>query len=209
MTARKPKAPTAWIPQWTFGDRLRRIRTSMDMHQTEFAELIGEKGSTYSAWESGRNTPRGNIVAAAKRVQLATGVPASWLLDIDDGPTGVRHQGLEPRTRWCRVTAGQRTNSNVIHIRFPAVTRESAGVLPRPHIDGIRVKGKRSDYPNRLGRSHFQVAELAHHRSTRKGHGKPAPIPTHPTRSRPPTRRAMGDNCRGPRALVGRKGLGA
>ncbi len=96
-------AITYQIPQWTLGDRLRRIRRDVRLSQHDFAARIGVGPKAYAAWEADKNRP-GDVVAVAQRVQLAFGVPAHWTLGIDGsepGPGGdvVRHQGLEPRTR--------------------------------------------------------------------------------------------------------------
>lgn len=79
------------IPDWSFGDRMRKIRRDiMDIEQTEMAELLGVKKQAYAAWETGRSQPR-DILTLAKRVELATRVPASWLLGFgDDGGSHTR-----------------------------------------------------------------------------------------------------------------------
>lgn len=51
------------------------------------AAKLAVKHSTWSAWESGRNRPD-DMVAFAKRVQLAVGVPAWWLLGLDSPEPG-------------------------------------------------------------------------------------------------------------------------
>jgi transcriptional regulator with XRE-family HTH domain len=73
-----------WTPEWTLADRLRRIRRSLDMGQREFAERLQQKLGTYQQWEADISRPR-DQVALARRVELLTGVPASWTLGID-GP---------------------------------------------------------------------------------------------------------------------------
>lgn len=79
----------AVIPQWTFGDHLRKARQTAGMSQKVFAENLGVSDSAYAQWEAGNNNPR-DIVAVAKRVELFTRIPASWILDVDrpaeDGP---------------------------------------------------------------------------------------------------------------------------
>lgn len=89
--------PTQWrVPEWTLADRLRKIRTDLNMHQRDMARLLGVTPSAYAAWESGRNVPA-NIVSLAKRIELLTDVPAVWTLGLDtanDGPRpGVRGEG--------------------------------------------------------------------------------------------------------------------
>lgn len=75
-----------WIPEDTFGDRLRRVRRELKLSQAEFAEKIGEGAKAVGAWEIGIREPRG-AVALAKRIELAYGVPAAWLLGLDVEPT--------------------------------------------------------------------------------------------------------------------------
>lgn len=74
---------SALIPQWTFADRLRKARQTLGVRQSEFAELIHEPGPRYSQWEAGNNLPR-DLVGVARRVSLATRIPATWLLGLDD-----------------------------------------------------------------------------------------------------------------------------
>lgn len=83
-------APGPWIPEDTFGDRLRRVRRSLGLTQEEFAGRLG--GSVgikaLGAWETGTREPRG-AVGIAKRIELAFGVPATWLLGLETpGPVG-------------------------------------------------------------------------------------------------------------------------
>ncbi len=90
---------TSWgeLLEWSFGDRIRKIRRAVDASQQDFADKIGQSRDTLSAWESGRNTPRG-IVAIAKRIELAYGVPASWTLGLQEAPP--RPDGPEGGARW-------------------------------------------------------------------------------------------------------------
>lgn len=75
---------TSRVPEWTLGDRLRKIRIEGGFGtQAEFAELIGANLQQYGAWESGRNRPR-DIVALAKRIELLARVPAEWTLGLDE-----------------------------------------------------------------------------------------------------------------------------
>lgn len=90
-------------PTWTFGDRIRKARIDVaDMNQRDFAAAISATEGSLATWETGRAKPR-DIVAVAKRVEMATRIPASWLLGIDDGapspggPDGGTPQGKRPR----------------------------------------------------------------------------------------------------------------
>lgn len=79
------------VPQWTFGDRIRKVRRDAGLSQEAFANKIGRGDKAVAAWESGRNTPD-DIVTVAQRIQLALGVPATWVLGLDgqapNGPDG-------------------------------------------------------------------------------------------------------------------------
>ena len=80
---------TVWIPEETFGDRLRRIRRGVGLNQEAFVarldNCVGIKA--YGSWEAGSREPRG-AVAFAKRIELAFGVPAAWTLGLDVGSPG-------------------------------------------------------------------------------------------------------------------------
>ena len=97
----------AITPEWTLGDRLRKARHHAGMGQKEFAEALGTTPGSLATWETDRSRPR-DLIALAKRVEMLTRIPATWLLGLDsenprqegpDGGSSVRHQGLEPRTR--------------------------------------------------------------------------------------------------------------
>lgn len=77
--------PEWHVPEWTFADRVRKIRRETGLTQAEFAQAIEAKDKAYGAWESGTNQPT-DIVAVAKRIELAFRVPASWVLGL--GPFG-------------------------------------------------------------------------------------------------------------------------
>jgi transcriptional regulator with XRE-family HTH domain len=70
------------LPVWTFGDRIRKARSLVKLGQREFAVAIDVTDSSLAAWETDRSTPR-DIVTVAKRVELLTRIPASWLLGVD------------------------------------------------------------------------------------------------------------------------------
>lgn len=72
------------IPAWSFGDRVRKARNVADMTQSAFAEAIGAKEGSLAAWETDRATPR-DIVAVAKRIEMLTNIPATWLLGLGGG----------------------------------------------------------------------------------------------------------------------------
>lgn len=71
-----------WTPEFTFGDHMRKIRRDLGLSQEDFARPLGVPKVTYGAWETGRNQPA-DVVAVAKRVELAYGVPAWWTLGLN------------------------------------------------------------------------------------------------------------------------------
>ena len=99
--------------KWSFGDRIRKLRRATGLNQTEFGDRIGQKPGTISAWESGRNDEPRGVVAISKRIELAYGVSALWVLGMQEspypkgqGPDGnlsAHSEGLEPPTFWSGV----------------------------------------------------------------------------------------------------------
>jgi transcriptional regulator with XRE-family HTH domain len=81
--------PTLWgmtaepiqVPNWTFGDRLRRVRRSAGLNQIQMAERIGVTKAMYVSWETDYNLPR-KILAVAARIELEFGTPQWWTLGI-------------------------------------------------------------------------------------------------------------------------------
>ena len=93
--------------KWSFGDRIRKLRRATGLNQTEFGDRIGQKPGTISAWESGRNDEPRGVVAISKRIELAYGVSALWVLGMQESPYpkgqgpddgGAPRTGLEPVT---------------------------------------------------------------------------------------------------------------
>ena len=70
------------VPEWTFADRLRKARQTASLDQREFAQAINASSSQIASWESGRSIPR-DKVAVAKRIELLTRIPASWVLGLE------------------------------------------------------------------------------------------------------------------------------
>lgn len=86
---------TSWIPEWTFGDRLRKVRTELGMDQREFAMKLDLKAPTLSSYEAGRANPRArDLPSLAARLELLTGVPKAWFI----GWETVGLDGIEPPT---------------------------------------------------------------------------------------------------------------
>lgn len=91
------------VPQWTFGDRLRKARAVAHLDQREFAELLGVKHGSLAGWETDRARPR-DLVAVAKRIEMALRIPAAWMLGVDnDQPLPEPPGGIEPPTYSLRV----------------------------------------------------------------------------------------------------------
>jgi transcriptional regulator with XRE-family HTH domain len=78
-----PHPPPPWQPQWSLGDRLRKVRRELQWSQEELANAIGVKPTTLGAWESGRNSPD-DPVYLARKIEIITGVPAAWLLGVHE-----------------------------------------------------------------------------------------------------------------------------
>ena len=95
------------VPEWTVQDRLRKARESAGLEQAELAARIGVARTTIGNYERGITPPKRPLLLSWA---LATGVPSDWLESGKESPDGdgepggvvVRHQGLEPRTRWLR-----------------------------------------------------------------------------------------------------------
>lgn len=98
------------VPTFDLGDRLTKARKVAGLSQGEIADAIDISRRSVSAYELGDSEPKRHVVLAWA---MATGVDGFWLLTGEtpdpDGPgvsVFVRHQGLEPRTRWL-VVAGE------------------------------------------------------------------------------------------------------
>lgn len=79
--------------EWTFGDRLRKIRRTMGLSSRDFAARVGVTHSSLSQYETDRMQPR-DIVDFARRVEGISGVPAAWLLGLDEEAPDVRVRGF-------------------------------------------------------------------------------------------------------------------
>jgi transcriptional regulator with XRE-family HTH domain len=83
---------TRVVPEWTFGDRLRKARLALKLAQGPFADLVAAhtgfpvSHGTVGAWELGTNEPRG-----AKRQRVIwvlaelTGWAPEWFEGALDG----------------------------------------------------------------------------------------------------------------------------
>lgn len=86
------------IPEWTFADRVRKARLSVEMDQKTFAQQIGKTSSAVAQWEAGNSRPR-DIVNVAKSIEMLTRIPASWILGVDapNAPEPANHRTLVPK----------------------------------------------------------------------------------------------------------------
>ena len=104
MTTSTATSPSSASLHWTFGDRLRKIRTQRDVNlgQDEFAAIIGVAKSTLASWErTGAEPAMSTATRVAERVEERFGVPAAWTLGMH--PTVAypprlphRHQPFQP-----------------------------------------------------------------------------------------------------------------
>lgn len=69
------------VPEWTFGDRLRKARRVAGLSQAELADALGVSTARLSNWEAGYNLPR-DLVRTANAAGVATGVATEWLLGL-------------------------------------------------------------------------------------------------------------------------------
>lgn len=67
------------VINWTFGDRVRKIRRTVGMSSRDFAAALGVTNSALAQWETDRSLPRDPALVAAQ-VEELTGVAAGWLV---------------------------------------------------------------------------------------------------------------------------------
>lgn len=89
------------IPEWTFGDKVRKARTLSEMDQREFARAINITPSTLAAYETGRSMPRfKDVRALALRLEEVSHIPSAWFV----GFNGRSQDYKAPVSRLARVT---------------------------------------------------------------------------------------------------------
>ena len=85
------------IPAWDRADRMRKALRYAGVGVGEMAEYLGVTPSTVSTWINGKFRPNHQTM---RLWSIRTGVDLGWLEE-----DVVRHQGLEPRTRWLTSSA--------------------------------------------------------------------------------------------------------
>ena len=71
------------IPQWTFAERIRKVRRDLHMTQEQFSTQLGVGLKRYSAWEAGKNMPV-DVGTIAVRLEEESGVPRTWFMGWED-----------------------------------------------------------------------------------------------------------------------------
>jgi len=88
---------TETVPVFDQGDRMGKALRRAGVSHGEMADYLGVTTRTVSRWIYSQSVPG---VGMLRLWAIRTGVPLEWL------QTGeVRHQGLEPRTRWLTAAA--------------------------------------------------------------------------------------------------------
>jgi transcriptional regulator with XRE-family HTH domain len=93
-----PVAPlNARVPEWTFAERLRKVRRDLKWTQADMAARLDVKASTYEAWETGRNKP--DIAELAEKLEAVTGITRLWFVGwADAGNPNGGPGGSNPRS---------------------------------------------------------------------------------------------------------------
>jgi DNA-binding XRE family transcriptional regulator len=77
-------------PQWSWGDRLRKIRRVAGMQQADMAFLVGVPTQTFGTWEANRALPQRmvmELVSSKIAARFPKTVSAAWLMGYGaDGP---------------------------------------------------------------------------------------------------------------------------
>lgn len=72
------------VPEWTFGERLRKARRHVGLNQQAMADALGVKVQRYSNWEADANLPR-QLFEVCTQVERISGFPADWLAGFRTG----------------------------------------------------------------------------------------------------------------------------
>lgn len=74
---------------WTFGDRLRKVRRALGLDQAELAAMLGTGQSNITNWETDLAKPRDREAIALRIQELTAGrVSAGWMLGLTEDPRG-------------------------------------------------------------------------------------------------------------------------
>jgi transcriptional regulator with XRE-family HTH domain len=69
----------AWVPEDSFGMRLRILRYHLGLSVEELSERCAVRPATWGKWERGESEPR-SLARVIGRIVAATGVNRDWLL---------------------------------------------------------------------------------------------------------------------------------
>lgn len=114
------------LPQWTWADRVRKVRRDAGLSQAELADRLGVTRQAVGLWETGHYEPR-DIVRLAQLIEREFGVSAAWMLGLLDGPgpeptmapTPRRGRGQSDRD------ASSDCSSTVIYVDFDDTSRHA------------------------------------------------------------------------------------
>lgn len=110
-----PVAPlNARVPEWTFGERLRKARRELQLNQEAMAERLGVKRVTYAAWEVGQNKP--DITELAPRLEEVTGISRLWFVGWADTGSGTPTPGGSVTRRYRTPRKPQKTGGSVTYM---------------------------------------------------------------------------------------------
>lgn len=90
MTIQLPTAPAALVPEFSFGDRLRKARELAGYDRTELGEALGIHRQTISRYENDEATPTQSVIVVWG---LITQVDLAW---IQTGVCTPRDSNSEP-----------------------------------------------------------------------------------------------------------------
>lgn len=86
MTA-VPAEANRYEIEWSFGERVRKIRAELGLEQVELGQVLGVSGPTISNWETGLRQPH-DLVGVAKRLadlmaEAGKPITAAWVLGLE------------------------------------------------------------------------------------------------------------------------------
>jgi transcriptional regulator with XRE-family HTH domain len=99
------------------GERLRHIREALDYTQEQLAEMLGVGVLQIYRYESGKNTPSGEIVA---KIAQILGVSTDYLLGLTDDPIPSSMQGVQLNTKERAILAALRRGERMEAIKIIA-----------------------------------------------------------------------------------------